>query len=283
MLATWRRPPASTSRDHAVHLPRTALGLLRRRTAAHHPGRYGSRLGRRCGRGQRDGRDAGHRDRGSRSVSDGKHLAPPGPHRPSRLRHAHHRADGGGRADHLPDRHRNGVAGHHVQVSVAQVAAMGAADPAGNADLHHRLHLCRRVRVFRTGSDRVARPVRLDQRQGLLVSRDPLSLRRHIRHVLRALPLCLPDFAGELPEAVGVPPGGQPDARAHGGGNVLLRRPAPGAAGHRGRRLAGHDGMPERHRSGRILRRQHADCSGFTRPGWSAAISAARRRSPASC
>ena len=101
--------------------------------------------------------------------------------------------------------------------------------------------------------------LRLEDARRLLVPRNPLAGRRHLRALDGALPLCLPHRAGELhPPAGNAARGGArtgPDAM----GRLPHRGAAAGPARHRGGRVAGAHGMPERHRCRGLLRRPHAD------------------------
>ena len=93
----------------------------------------------------------------------------------------------------------------------------------------------------------------------LLVSEHPLAARRDLRLLARALPLCVPRRARDVPDAERVPVRGRAHARRDALHAGAPRRAAAGAARARGRPVARPDGSAERHRRLRISRRAHAD------------------------
>ncbi len=149
------------------------------------------------------------------------------------------------------------MADHHVPVSRPPRVRLGAVAAAGDAGLRHRLCLYRHAGVRRPGAGDGARAVRLGNPPGLLVSRDPLSRRRHRDDDPGAVPLRLSAVAGRVPGAVGLRAGSQPHPGPRSVERFLRRGPAVGPPGHRRRRVAGADGDPQRFRHGGFLRRPH--------------------------
>ena len=167
--------------------PPVRAGSLRARRhgAARRPGGgAGRRVVRRRRRRRRERMDA-HPRRGAAERAR-RYGAPPDRRRPHR---------GGHRRDHR-------LAHRDLPVSRPGPVRLGAALAARDADLHRRLLLGRHPRFVRTGAERIPPCVRIHQPPRLLVPRDPLALRRRVRHGHGALPLRLPVRARGLPDAV---------------------------------------------------------------------------------
>ncbi len=133
---------------------------------------------------------------------------------------------------------------------------MDAAAAARHAGLHHRLCLHGRPRLRRTRPERASRALRLGP-GGLLVPGHPQPAGGEPDADPRALPLRLHPRPRRLPRPVDLRAGSRPHARCQSLGGLPARRPAHGAARHRGGRGAGADGGARRFRHGAVFRRHH--------------------------
>ena len=181
-------------------------------------------------------------------------LAAPGGHGAARIRGQHPLAVPGGRPGHGPGGGGYGLADGHAPLSRPGRVRVGPGAAPGGAGLCAGLRLYGPAAVRRPGADLVAGDLRLEQGR-LLVPRgaQPPRRRRHVRvHPLR---LRLSAGPGGFPGAGLGHAGSGADARCGALGQLLPRLPAPGPAGHRGRRFPGPDGNPGRLRHRRLLRR----------------------------
>ena len=156
---------------------------------------------------------------------------------------------------------------------------MGLAAAHGDAGLHRRLYLCRFPELRRPAADLAARPLRLEDARRLLVPRNPLLggaifvlsmvLYPYVFLTARASFIRQPARRSKWRARWARPPGA-PSARVA----LPLARP-----GHRRWRKPRTDGMPQRHRRRRLLRRAHIDARRSTPHGSRREISAGRLRS----
>ena len=174
---------------------------------------------------------------------------------------AHTLALGGCGRAHASHWNRHRLACQHVPFPLARPSRLDARRPPCDAHLHHRLLLCRDSRLFELSADGFARALWLAKCARLLVSRDPLPGRGRVRHVVRALSLCLSQRPREFSAAVGLHARGRPHPGPDEPRGILARRPATGAAGTRRRGDDGADGEPQRHRRGRVSRGANPHCA----------------------
>jgi hypothetical protein len=158
-----------------------------------------------------------------------------------------------GRGRGTGDRGAGGVAGQRLRVSGPPDLPVGPDAAAGDARLHHRVHLHRHARLHRTGASPDPRSDRARLR-AVLVPGDPVTHRGDADADPGAVPLCLPADARRLSGTVGLRPGGLPNS-----GQRPLRRLLPGGAaagtpGRDRRAHAGIDGGAGRLRNGGLLR-----------------------------
>jgi hypothetical protein len=177
------------------------------------------------------------------------------------------------------------MAGDDVPLPLQPHTRMGAAPAAGDADLRHRLYLCRPAGICWPNSERDPRTDRLGPRR-LLVSRCRHGVGRRRALHLRALSLCLPRGARGVPGPVPGLARRQPHSRSWAAQHFSARRPAARPAGDRGRRRTRPAGDAGRLRHRAILRRphlHHGDLPGVVRHGRRRRRSADRHDPAADC